>query len=163
MKLEDFFTKLRGLFDFSKYPKDSPFFDTSHKNELFRIKDEFKGSSICTEFVGLRSKCYAYKCKTSSQDKDEEKKICKGIKRNSIKSALTFAMYKNSLFNKKLYRVNIHNIASRNHSLETISQKKIALSAFESKRYVLNCGIHTRAFGSTYIKRYKGICQKCTD
>ena len=46
--------KNKELFDFSEYPVDSKFYDSTNKKVLGKIKDEFKGK-IITEFIGLKS------------------------------------------------------------------------------------------------------------
>ena len=59
------------------------------------------GSKQIEEFVGLRSKLYAYKM---AEDGDEEKK-CKGVKKAVIKKEITFDNYKECLFSgKRLWR-----------------------------------------------------------
>ena len=54
--------KLKDLFDFSNYPKDSNFFDEANKTVIGKMKDEF-GGVIVIEFVGLKSKMYSMKKK----------------------------------------------------------------------------------------------------
>ena len=49
---EEFF-KLKDLFDFSNYPKDSHFFDETNKKVIGKMKDEF-GGVIVQVFVGLK-------------------------------------------------------------------------------------------------------------
>ena len=44
-------------------------------------------------------------------------------------------------------RVDMHAIRSWKHSVYTIRQHKVALSAFDSKRFVCDDGIHTLAYG----------------
>ena len=53
----DWCFKDKHLFDFSGYPKDSIYFDSSNKKVLGKMKDEINGSKI-VEFVGLKSKMY---------------------------------------------------------------------------------------------------------
>ena len=48
----------RDLFDFSEYPIDSKFYDSSNKKVLGTMKDEFKGQKV-SEFLGLKSKMYS--------------------------------------------------------------------------------------------------------
>ena len=38
--------KDKELFDFSEYPKDSKYYDSTNKNVLGKMKDEFKGQQI---------------------------------------------------------------------------------------------------------------------
>ena len=48
---EDFYSD-KDLFDFSDYPVNSKFFDSTNKKGIGKMKDEFKGK-IISEFVGL--------------------------------------------------------------------------------------------------------------
>ena len=50
--------KDRELFDFSGYPIDSKYYDSTNEKRLGRMKDEFNGVKII-EFVGLKSKMYS--------------------------------------------------------------------------------------------------------
>ena len=57
-KLYDQCFKDKHLFDFSGYPKDSVYYDSSNKKMLCKMKDEMSGVKI-DEFVGLKSKMYS--------------------------------------------------------------------------------------------------------
>ena len=157
--IDEFYQKIGHLCDFSNYPKSHSRYDDTYKSALFKLKDEL-ASETCVEFYGLRSKCYAFRCKSSSNG-ESYKKICKGIKRNVVKNDIDFDMYKQALRNEKEIRVGMYNIESHKHQLQTVYKKKVALSAFESKRYLLNCGIHSHPYGSVLISRNQGKCNKC--
>ena len=76
--------KLSHVFDFSKYPKEHPLFDSSKANQLFYFKDELCGKAAISKFIGLRPKCYAMKIqklKNFRQNDFEIKKVCKGLKK----------------------------------------------------------------------------------
>ena len=148
--------KLKHLFDFSKYPKTHPLFDDSRANHLFYFKDELKGRSAITHFIGLRPKCYTMKIvDLNFKGKLEEKKVCKGIKKSCIKNQLSYLDYKKCLKNALLIYKSFKNLRSKNHRIKTCFQRKIALSSMDSKRYVLKCGYHTLSLGSCYIKKYR--------
>ena len=51
----EYFFKRKQLFDFTNYPKDSKFFDSTNKNVIAKMKDVSEGK-IIDEFVGLKSK-----------------------------------------------------------------------------------------------------------
>ena len=72
-------------------------------------------------------------------------------------------MYREALKNEKLFRATVTNIQSKGHLVKTVRQRKIALSAFDSKRYLLNCGVHSIPYGSFKIKKFGGKCQKCME
>ena len=65
--------KDKHLFDFSGYPVDSKYHDSSNKNVLGKMKDELNGIKI-VEFVGLKSKMYSL-----ITDNDKEVNKAKGI------------------------------------------------------------------------------------
>ena len=60
------FFKLKDLFDFSNYSKDSKFFDKSNKKAIGKMKDECS-VVIIYEFVGLKSKMFSIKKIDSSK------------------------------------------------------------------------------------------------
>ena len=158
-------TKLKHIFDFSKYPKSHPLFDESKANQLFYFKDELKGKAAITHFIGLRPKCYSMKivelnCK--EKNLHNEKKVCKGLKKSSIATQLSYADYEKCLQDATLIYKSFKSLKSRNHRIKTCYQRKIALSAMDSKRYILNCGHHTLSLGSCYIKKYRARgCPSC--
>ena len=68
--------KDRKLFDFSGYPKDSKYYDSTNKKVLGKTKDEFNGVKII-EFIRLKSKMYSL---ISVNDREVNK--AKGINKN---------------------------------------------------------------------------------
>jgi hypothetical protein len=46
--------------DYSNYPTDHINFNNENKAKLGFFKNEFGGTKKCTEFVGLRAKCYCF-------------------------------------------------------------------------------------------------------
>ena len=153
--------EMEHLFDFSKYDKDHELFDDSRANHLFYFKDELKGKAAITEFIGLRPKCYSMTVKNLKTNGTDVKKICKGLKKTSIKNHLTFDDYKECLTEAALIYKPLVNIKSKNHRISTTYQRKIALSAMDTKRHVLSCGKCTLALGSCHIKKSRNHeCKK---
>ena len=146
---------IEHMFDFSKYDKDHELYDNSRANHLFYFKDELKGKAAITEFIGLRPKCYSMRVKNLKTKETASKKICKGLKRSSINKQLTFADYEECLNNARLVYKSFNHLKSKNHQISTSFQRKIALSALDSKRYVLPCGKCTLALGSRQRKKCK--------
>ena len=161
--LEREMKKLEHIFDFSKYPKQHPLFDDSRANQLFYFKDELKGGAAITHFIGLRPKWYSMKISDFlDKDKTDQKKICKGLKKSSIKKQLTYADYKKCLKQADVIYKSFKNLRSKNRKIQTCFQRKIALSAMDSKRYILNCGYHTLSLGNCLIVNNKTFkCQIC--
>ena len=57
------------------------------------------------------------------------------------------------LFNKKVIRHIMEGIKSFGHSMYTYESNKTSLSAFDDKRYILDDGIHTLAYGHKDIPK----------
>lgn len=150
---------LQPIMDFSNYPKNHKLFSQSNKSKLGYFKDELGGSLMCKEFIGLRAKCYALKLQQN--ETKLEKKVCKGLGRIAIKNRLKFDHYKQCLFSKKNFRFDYHSIKSTKQNVKTVRINKKALSHFDSKRWIFNCGIHSSPYGSKLINQFYEKCPKC--
>ena len=53
---------------------------------------------------------------------------------------------------RTLKYANFHLIKSNNHCIQTVNVEKVALSAFDDKRYILQDGISTMAYGHSDIE-----------
>ena len=124
------------MFDFSGYPEGSIYFDDSNKKVLGKMKDEFNGLSI-DEFVGLKSKIYSLVA-------------CNDLEFNKAKGVnlkLKHNEYVDVLNGKKVKRHKMKRILSEKHSVGSCVINKISLSCFDDKRYILDNGINTLAYG----------------
>ena len=92
------------------------------------MKDE-TGGGLITEFVGLRSKLYAYRMEDGSGDKK-----CKGVKKSVVRDSISFEQYKDCLFNGVTYRARFNTLRFRRHDVTTECITKIALFANDDKR-----------------------------
>ena len=152
IKTDDFYKDISGdvcgRFDTSNYPENHPSgIPTGINNKVLGMfKDEAAGK-IITEFVGLRAKLYSFKI----EDKEEKKK-CKGVKKQVVKDFITHEDYKTCLLTGKeiLRKQNI--LRSYDHEVYTVEVNKIALSAEDDKRYILSDGMDTLAWGHHKIK-----------
>ena len=88
-------------------------------------------------------------------DCGKEEKKCKGVKKGVVKKDITFEDYKNCLFTKGKLQKTMNAIRSRKHNTQTESTTKIALSADDDKRVILENGIDTMAIGHYKIKNKK--------
>jgi len=158
---ELFWKHIKPYMDYSNYDKNHYLFNETHKAQLGYLKDELCGKYKCSEFVGLRSKTYSMLLINNETQESSEKKVCKGIGRIAIKNRLRFEQYKMCLFNQTVFSQNFCSIRSTKHTIKTVNIKKRALSYLDTKRYILNCGIHSIPFGSYLIKKYKSVCQIC--
>ena len=55
--------------------------------------------------------------------------------------------FRSSEFNKKVFRHIMKKIGSKKHKIYTQESDKISLSCFDDKRYILDNGINTLAYG----------------
>lgn len=133
-----------NLFDTSEYTQDHPLHSTANKKVLGKMKDETRGIPI-QEFIGLRPKMYSIKY--MEDNKQVEKKTAKGIKKSVTKRKIRHANYKECLFEKKQSMASMNQIRSVNHQLYSIKLNKIGLSPYDDKRYILDDGMSTLAYG----------------
>lgn len=150
---------LKPIMDFSNYPTPSKYYDTTKKSKLGFFKDELAGRLECKEFIGLRAKCYALKL--NDEQLEIEKKVCKGLGRIAIKNRLKFLHYKQCLYNHKPFRFHYSSIKSTKQNVKTVRINKKALSHFDCKRWIFDCGIHSSPYGSKLIDMYYSKCPKC--
>ena len=148
--------KLTPFFDFSNYPKSHPLYSNKNEKQLGYFKDELNGTEVAKRFCGLRAKCYAI-----LHSDEKEKLVCKGLGRTAIKKRLHFSQYVQTLKSSKVFRHNFAAIESKNHNLSTVIRKKKCLSNFDSKRYILPCGIHSYPYGSILLNKYNFQCKRC--
>ena len=99
IKTEDFFKDISNdvheKFDTSNLGKSHPSgIPTGVNKKVIGMMKLETGAKLIGEFVGLRSKLYAYRME---EDGSEEKK-CKGVKKAVIKKEISFDNYKECLF-----------------------------------------------------------------
>ena len=99
------------------------------------------------EFVGLKSTMYSYLIG------DEEHKKAKGVKKNVVKNEIRHNDYKNVLFYNKIMHHQMNTIRSESHQINSYHINKVSLSPYDDKRYLLDDGITSYAYGSCYIGR----------
>ena len=128
------------LFDTSDYPIEHPLYNTTNKKVLGKMKDECCGVPP-TEFIGLRSKMY------SLMYDGKEKKTAKGVKKSVVQNVITHEDYKSTLFEKTSQTHSMTQIRSYGHELYTVRLNKTSLSSYDDKRYILDDGVNTLAYG----------------
>ena len=127
------------MFDFSGHPKGSVYYDNSNKKKLGKMKDEFNENKI-DEFVGLKSKMY------SLISRNWEVNKAKGV---NLK--LRHKEYFDVLLGKKVVRHKMKRILSEKHNIGNYLLNKVSLSCYDDKRYILNDGIDSLAYGHKNI------------
>jgi hypothetical protein len=140
----------RSKFDLSNYPKD--FYHDSENNKVIgKFKDETSSKPII-EFVGLRPKMYSFlTLQEANSDRRSEKFRAKGIQRAALKR-IRHADYLNQLRKPVENRLTNRRIGSHLHRIYTYEFEKRGLCAFDDKRYILEDGINTLAFGHYRLK-----------
>jgi hypothetical protein len=144
--------------DYSNYPVSHKFFNTSNKAIPGFFKDELAGKYTCSEFIGLKSKCYAMDLVDISTKKHTEKKTCKGLGRLAIQNRLKFKHYKDSLQHGIPKRFDFQTIRSKRQHISTIRMNKKIITHFDSKRWLYSCGIHSDPYGKCNLT---SSCPKC--
>ena len=134
-------------FDFSSYPKNHSLYHSTNKRKLGYFKQEY-GSKELIEFVGLKSKQYSILC---SCDKSIQR--AKGVAK-SASNELVHRDYLHTLRKSQSKTARYSAIRSFKHKLYTVDTEKIALSAFDDKRYILEDGIHSLAYGDFRIAKW---------
>ena len=79
--------------------------------------------------------------------KGDEERRCKGVKRYVVKKSITFEDYKTCLLTGVAQSRKMNVIRSHMHEIFTEEINKVALSANDDKRIILEDGIHTLARG----------------
>jgi len=152
----------KSLYDLSDYPKDHFLYDATNKKVIGKMKDETNGIPIA-EVAAIKAKMYALRTleplnkkemKDKNQDPKYEKKTAKGIVKNVINRDFKFETYKSVIKNTISNTVTQKTIRSFKHNLYTIQQNKIGLSPQDTKRYLLDDGISSYAYGHYKIKEY---------
>ena len=144
--MNDDFKQLKDSFDFSNLDKSHELYDETKKSALYHFKDETKRKVDIIDAICLRSKCYSLK--TTGEDTQR----IKGIGKAAVKTYVTHDDFDKSLHKCTIHKVNVNMIRTINHKLSTFSILKMALCPFDSKRYILNCGIHSIPFGHYSIR-----------
>ena len=150
IKHTDFYHKLetnRELadhFDLSNYPKDHRLYNEANKMVTLKFKDELAGVPI-QEFIGLKPKMY------SILAGGKQKASAKGVSRYAQRK-MTHDVYRKVLESGQGIKAINTRIGSKKHQLHTIQTKKLSLSCFDDKRFILDDGIQTLPHGH-YLNR----------
>ena len=142
----------KEVYDFSEYPFKHPNYDPTNKKVIGKFKDELHSRPL-EEFIGVAPKCYSLlfhgevKKNVIVHTSISEKQTAKGTKTEVKKRFLRHTHYKESLTNLSTIRVKQNVIRSKAQMIGTYHQTKISLTAFDTKRYILENNIDTLAHG----------------
>ena len=140
----DFMLRNERYFDTSNYPGAHALYSTKNKQKPGLFKNEYPAKCI-QEFIGLKSKMYSLQFTD-----DRNVKKGKGVPHNVI-NTLNHSDHVESLTNLRVLDKSFCAIRSIKHQLHTVQQNKICLSCFDDKRYILENGIDTLAYGHVDI------------
>ncbi|XP_036139531.1 uncharacterized protein LOC118644648 [Monomorium pharaonis] len=133
---------INAKFDTSDYPIGNAYgMPLENKKVPGLMKDENNGA-IMTEFVGLRAKMYAMRV-----DGKKDTKKAKGVKSSVVARTITFDDYTRCLREEIEMTRRQSCIRSKLHEVYTISEKKIALSPYDDKRYLVPDSTETLPWG----------------
>ena len=86
------------------------------------------------------------------KDNGKNEKTAKGVRKYVIKKNITHENYKDCLLNRKQIIPSLRTIRSECHQIGSYQLNKISLSCFDDKRYILEDGITSYAYGHKIIK-----------
>lgn len=158
----DFYQDIKAnieRFDTSDYPLPNPYgIERMNKKVPGLMKDELNGK-VMIEFVALRAKCYAVRSLDDAETINEKMKKAKGIKKNVLQRQITFDDYVKCITDSCEISRTQNTIRSIKHKIYSIKQRKIALSPFDDKRYILenSSSGETLAWNHNQIDRYEFI------
>jgi hypothetical protein len=124
------------FYDTSDYPSNHRLYSTMNKKVVGKFKDECCGNPII-EFVGLRPKMYSIKMK------DQEIKKAKGVSTRNLKHD----MYVDCLQKRDEMKHTMFGIKSDHHHMGLYKCNKISLSPLDTKKFIMDDGVTTLAFG----------------
>ncbi len=128
------------------YTNDVVIDDVTNNKVPGKFKDETGGREI-QEFVGLRSKMYSFTVSDAEVNKSA------GIASSVIKSSITHKNYVDCISGCAAPHVANTSIRSFSHDVYTTETQQTGLSPFDDKRYVLDCGVDTLAYGHCDISQ----------
>ena len=141
----------KDMFDNSDYSKSSKLYFDENKKVIGKFKDEAAGNPI-TSFIGHKSKMYSYEVELPGGEIKNNKKA-KGVKKNVIKRDLEHEDYLSVLQNSTIRKHKMKTIRSDHHVVSSYEINKISLSCFDDKRYILDDGITSYAYGHVKINK----------
>ena len=157
METEDIYEDMKRdklYFDFSDYPQSHHLHSKENKRIPGLFKDEVCGK-IIKRFCGLKSKMYSFMYQENENDMYKLK--AKGVAKATIEHNLRFEMFETTLFDRTEMLASMDLIRSRSHNLYCETVRKKTLSSFDDKRYLLDDGLSSLAYGHYTIK--EGDCK----
>lgn len=146
-------------FDTSDFAQPNPFGIQPHNKKVFGVMKDENSGQIMREFVGLRSKMYAFRLqedermkKAEGDKKTEITKKAKGVKKSVLENDIQFGDFMECLLLNGTLTGKQSTFKSYLHQMYTINTKRTMLDANDDKRFVTENGIHTLALGHYEIE-----------
>ena len=139
-------------YDFSEYPFTHPLYNDRNKKVVGKMKDELN-SIVMEEFAGARPKCYSLlynglvKHNQILTTNQMETQKAKGTKKSVKEIHLRHSHFKDVVNNLETVVVKQNIIKSKAHNISTYHTSKVALTAYDTKRWICPDNIHTLAHG----------------
>ena len=131
-----------GEYDTSNFDSDHPQYSSTNRKVLGKFKSET--GSVAPEFLGLRAKMYSLDVPNASK---HSKIRVKGVKRSYVNKHVRHQQFKHVLATLSTTASKFRTFQSSRHAVRTIEVSKTCLNAFDDKRYLLDDGIRTLAYG----------------
>lgn len=147
------YEKLKPILDCSNLPSSHPYYDVSNKMTPGYFKDE-TGSRTIKGVVAIKPKSY---CLLYEDGYTEVK--CKGVAQANL-AQIKFDHYKRALLNSCEFVSLQRQFRAKNNEMATVECLKKSISPIETKRFWLNCGVHSRALGH-YMNSRSSECKMC--
>jgi hypothetical protein len=135
-----------------------PMYDNTNNKKIINSRNGYGVMKIetsfhpMTDFIGLRSKMYSYEKEVFGIVKCDKR--AKGVKKQVVKTEIAHKDYDNVQSQRvKTLEISQRGFRTYQHEIYTIEMKKSGLSAFDDKRFVLEDGKQTVAWGYKYIKK----------
>ena len=132
-------SRLRSHFDLSNFPENHQLHNRSNEKTVLKFKDELAGTPI-EEFCALKSILYSI---IAGQN---VKMSARGTKKYA-QTKLTHEMLRKTLQKGDLLRLENIKFSSEKHQIQTVCVNKIALGAYDDKRYINTDRTTTIPFG----------------
>ena len=144
--------KHKDDFDFSDYPHSHPLYSTENKKVIGKFKDELNSLTI-EEAAGICAKMYSLQYRGHVKDgvivNDDIscKKTAKGVKTGVKDRFLSHQLFVDCINLGKQVTIKQNTIKSKAHSLGSYHQTKLAMTSYDTKRWIAEDNITTRAHG----------------
>jgi hypothetical protein len=132
-------------FDTSNFNEDNPYGIPRLNKAIPGLMKDENGGKLLWEFVGLRSKMYC------NNVEGEMTKKSKGIKQYVVQQELNNQDYKDCLYDDRIILRKQVIFRSILHTIYTQNINKIALSPYDTKRYLIPNSVKTFAWGHKSI------------